>query len=1122
MPWPTFTGLAAYGGSNNWVNPTYSMVTALWASGSCSGLLRNDGTCVLTSSFDASGAAAARAAVGSCTAGQYGTATTTSGLTCAQVAYSQLSGTPALPNGTTATTQSPGDSSTDVATDAFVASAAAPPAYAIGGSPAVYGPTQNNSGRSITGGGGNMTCLGIVNDSSTDNGTTLRACAALGIPIILPNTCQGSKGVIMYSGGVVFTAAGQILRGTGSAPSFLSNCPTILQSLDASGVEFDSVPNAVVQDLTIAGPTISFTGTTDGPSQTCSSGTNQGLYAVSTTFKMYRCVSTTWNLISGAQTAVGLWFTNPTHSLTNYSSNYDHVIDVSIYGFSQAMRWDGVGDSLAQNFTGYTGLANGITLPTVQMDGTTPNSNILHGMHITCKAYGGANVANSTTALELDGGFGDNVIMGDSTFCPLNSISSGSHIIMTGDVEQSTGSIGTFNGGSNNVAEQTGTVTRTNTTSPLYQVSGGSGLTILGFPYNASGGSGVATNGPTLQTPTVNSSNGSCGTTQRCYTLQNNNPSGASPQSNEKCVTPSSGSSNQIVLNWTQMAGVEYVTVNEGATTGSELVMQGISPILQANTTTWTDNCSLTTSGSPPSATMYYPWVTKSSLADEVAAISAPSLGTTKVSGGMGDDATDSVGESYYLPDHTIEVNTTPSCTFATRKALFYTAATLTSGNGDGYGICIRNAAGSYVYTPLVGGSYLSTAISLNDTTTTNVQTTNQSGVGTANPLYLWQCSNSSASCWPLSLGTGYSSGFILKLLGPSGVNDFTFSNLGAGYYKPLVMEQLGTAVSGTNQNSQPLTSQISSWNGSAAQTSSFGWTGVAQTGTNPNVSYNLTYSAGGNTGVPSVNLTAATGGVFVAGLTNQALTTAGMVTNNGSGLEATLSGAANMPLLGAGASATPAFSTIAYPTSCTAGGILGGSTATALACSAYTANAVPKMASSAGTPTASSIIDNGTYVTTTELIHGGGSVQLTADTSGITATTAATATTVFTLPALNASTKYTVHCSGTTTQATAGGGIGIAIQTATTAATNMELHATVATGPTAMNSQSSGSLSTTTESAIYTGVTGTVTTQLPWTVDGTIEVGATAPSSIVIGFFSASASDAVVVKRDSACSVLP
>ena len=46
MTWPTFTGLAAYGGSNNWVTPNFSNVVALWASGACtSGWLKFDGTC---------------------------------------------------------------------------------------------------------------------------------------------------------------------------------------------------------------------------------------------------------------------------------------------------------------------------------------------------------------------------------------------------------------------------------------------------------------------------------------------------------------------------------------------------------------------------------------------------------------------------------------------------------------------------------------------------------------------------------------------------------------------------------------------------------------------------------------------------------------------------------------------------------------------------------------------------------------------------------------------------------------------------------------------------------------------------------------------------------------------
>jgi hypothetical protein len=170
------------------------------------------------------------------------------------------------------------------------------------------------------------------------------------------------------------------------------------------------------------------------------------------------------------------------------------------------------------------------------------------------------------------------------------------------------------------------------------------------------------------------------------------------------------------------------------------------------------------------------------------------------------------------------------------------------------------------------------------------------------------------------------------------------------------------------------------------------------------------------------------------------------------------------------------------------------------------------------GTQTAQSV--NALLKTTP--VKAGNTVVLTADSASITATTATTATTVFTLPTLQAGTNYSVHCSGTTTQATAGGGIGITVTTATTAATNMEFHAEVATSSTAVKLMSTGSLSTTTETAIYTPVTGTVTTQLPWSVDGSIEVGATAPSSVVIGFYSGSASDAVVVKRDSYCTVMP
>jgi Pectate lyase superfamily protein len=149
-----------------------------------------------------------------------------------------------------------------------------------------------------------------------------------------------------------------------------------------------------------------------------------------------------------------------------------------------------------------------------------------------------------------------------------------------------------------------------------------------------------------------------------------------------------------------------------------------------------------------------------------------------------------------------------------------------------------------------------------------------------------------------------------------------------------------------------------------------------------------------------------------------------------------------------------------------------------------------------------------------------GPALILTADSSSITATGPGTADYLFVFPPLVPLTNYTFRCSGTTVQSTSGAGIGIAFGTATTAATNMEAHATVATSPTATASQSSGNQSGTSEYAIYAGSTGTITTQLPFSIDGGIEVGATAPSNFEIGFYTINASDPVVVKRDSSCKL--
>lgn len=208
-------------------------------------------------------------------------------------------------------------------------------------------------------------------------------------------------------------------------------------------------------------------------------------------------------------------------------------------------------------------------------------------------------------------------------------------------------------------------------------------------------------------------------------------------------------------------------------------------------------------------------------------------------------------------------------------------------------------------------------------------------------------------------------------------------------------------------------------------------------------------------------------------------------------------------------------------------GGNLGADALFMMATSGITANLLLKSGSATrGTDVSSSITDSGTFITSTELSQFGNTTQLTVDSGSITATTAATATTVFTLPTFKANAKYSIHCSGTTTQANAGAGIGIAIVFGTTGPTASELHATVATSLTAMNAGatqlSSGNVNNTTAAAIYSSTSGTVTTQLPWSVDGSIEVGATPPASSVIGFFTGNASDGVVVKRDSYCTLMP
>lgn len=151
-------------------------------------------------------------------------------------------------------------------------------------------------------------------------------------------------------------------------------------------------------------------------------------------------------------------------------------------------------------------------------------------------------------------------------------------------------------------------------------------------------------------------------------------------------------------------------------------------------------------------------------------------------------------------------------------------------------------------------------------------------------------------------------------------------------------------------------------------------------------------------------------------------------------------------------------------------------------------------------------------------------SQTLSADTAGITTITPAGANQTFVLKGFSPNQTYRIHCSGTTTQATAGTGIAIAgVATAPVTSLSWNLHAMVSTSATATAGGSSGVVTNSgTATQVYLGAAGTLTTELPWTVDGYLTVGANAPTSFIVGFYSTNASNAVVVKQGSYCGIVP
>jgi hypothetical protein len=136
-----------------------------------------------------------------------------------------LSGTPALPNGTTATTQTLGDNTTKLATTAFVI------ANATGGSTGISGLTTNCIGKAgsattITG------CSGLSDNGTTTTGTepiVLSAAGALSTPSV------SITGTPLTSGGSGTTTFPLVYINDGTAPTNFSTLGTELGINTPSG-----------------------------------------------------------------------------------------------------------------------------------------------------------------------------------------------------------------------------------------------------------------------------------------------------------------------------------------------------------------------------------------------------------------------------------------------------------------------------------------------------------------------------------------------------------------------------------------------------------------------------------------------------------------------------------------------------------------------------------------------------------------------------------------------------------------------------------------------------------------------------------------------------------------------
>ena len=584
---------------------------------------------------------------------------------------------------------------------------------APGGAGWVSNAAPNSTGSTPVAGWGKKSCPGIVNDGVTDNTAAINACVATGQKYYYPTVCDppngslthtGVQGQIYFVGPIAVTQSGAgFFGGNVGTPSLpATNCPTVFAPATPATISAPYTITSVAAPVlipnlgnwttytgsfpagwagrvvTISGFTggyignngtfviqSSFTGATgttitvnnpNGVAVTAS-GTAQittgGAFIVKAandvTFQDLEIVCPT----ASAAGTIGIDLANSNGAHYQFAGGGPRFQDIVIRGCAQALySWgyqNGYIDSSSR--TWYAG-ANNPGDPTVVIAGNTPNEWIIPSLQVMCDAYGGS-TALANYAIEFSGGYGWSAHIGDSNLCSNGGVAwfdngvTGDFYI--GDSESGSGSRLYLS----NTASPTIHTNQTDSSadgSEAIITSDGSGnsAVVIGFPLQ----SNVANNAPTLNSPTTNTGATACSGATRWYTMNGYNPTGVTQLSNEVSATPSAGGS--VTLTWGNPNGgtYQYYIINEGATSGGELMMT-TNPVIQGNVVTFTDTCALTPSGAPPTvATLRYPLFAKQSNKDDITAALTTAYGSFGTNGTAASMVSSTNGEMAVMTDH--------------------------------------------------------------------------------------------------------------------------------------------------------------------------------------------------------------------------------------------------------------------------------------------------------------------------------------------------------------------------------------------------------------------------------------------------------------------------------------